>query len=139
MRWLLDTCAISEYAYKAPTQTVIAWLDEQDEASLYLSAMSIAEIEKGIVKLRAKSPRRAQRLAAWLSKVEHRFAGRILPLDTDTLRLWAQLTAHSEVAGRPLPVMDALIMACARRHGLTLVTRNVRDFSPHIEVFNPWA
>jgi hypothetical protein len=73
-----------------------------------------------------------------LSKVEQRFAGRILPLDAAALHVWAQIAAHSELAGQPVPVMDGLLMATAQCHGLTVVTRNVQDFAPYPQVFNPW-
>ena len=129
MSWLLDTCALSEYAKKAPAPEVITWLDEQDEASLYLSVITIGEIGKGILKLSKTDSRRSQKLTAWLSKVEQRFAGRILPLDAATLHVWAQIAAHTELAGQPLPVMDGLLMATAQCHGLTMVTRNVQDFA----------
>lgn len=139
MSWLLDTCALSEYAKKAPASQVIAWLDEQDEASLYLSVITIGEIGKGILKLRATDPRRSQKLTAWLGKVEQRFAGRILPLDAAALHVWAQISAQSELSGQPLPVMDSLLIATAQCHGHTVVTRNVQDFALYPQVFNPWA
>jgi len=139
MSWLLDTCALSEYAKKAPAPEVIAWLDEQDEESLYISVISLGEIEKGILKLRAGNRRRSQKLTAWLGKVEQRFAGRTLPLDAAALHVWAQIAARSELAGQPLPVMDGLIMATAQCHGLTVVTRNVQDFAVYPQIFNPWA
>ena len=138
MSWLLDTCTLSEYAKKAPAQKVIAWLDEQDEASLFISVITLGEIEKGILKLRKADPRRSQKLTAWLGKVEQRFAGRILPLDAATLHVWAQIAAHTELAGQPTPVMDSLLMATAQCHGLTVVTRNVQDFAPYPQIFNPW-
>ena len=139
MSWLLDTCAVSEYAKKAPAPKVIAWLDEQDEESLYLSVISLGEIEKGILKLRRRSPARSQKLTAWLGKVEQRFAGRILPLDAAALHVWAQIAARAELAGKALSVMDGLIMATAQCHGLTVVTRNVQDFALYPQVYNPWA
>lgn len=139
MSWLLDTCALSEYVRKAPAPEVIRWLDEQDEASLFISVISLGEIEKGILKLRASDPRRSQKLTAWLGKVEQRFAGRILPLDAAALHVWAQIAATAELAGQPLPVMDGLLMATAQCHGLTIVTRNVQDFTLYPQVFNPWA
>lgn len=139
MSWLLDTCALSEYAKKAPALEVIAWLDEQDEASLFISVITLGEIEKGILKLRKVDPRRSQKLTAWLGKVEQRFAGRILPLDAAALHVWAQIAAHTELAGQPMPVMDGLLMATAQCHGLTVVTRNVQDFTLYPQVFNPWA
>lgn len=139
MSWLLDTCALSEYAKKAPAPKVIAWLDEQDEESLYISVISLGEIEKGILKLRASERRRSQKLTAWLGKVEQRFAGRILSLDAASLHVWAQIAAQAELAGQPLPVMDGLLMATAQCHGLTVVTRNVQDFALYPQVLNPWA
>lgn len=139
MSWLLDTCAISEYAKRAPNRNVIAWLDGQDEASLFISVITLGEIEKGILKLRATDAHRSQRLTAWLGLVEQRFAGRILPLDSASLHIWAQLSANAELAGKPLPVMDGLIMATAQCHGLTVVTRNVQDFAHYPQVLNPWT
>ncbi len=139
MSWLLDTCALSEYAKKSPAPEVIAWLDEQDETSLFISVITLGEIEKGILKLRKADPRRSQKLIAWLGKVEQRFAGRILPLDAAALHVWAQIAAQAELAGQALPVMDGLLMATAQCHGLTVVTRNVQDFMPYPQVFNPWA
>ena len=139
MSWLLDTCALSEYAKKAPAPEVIAWLDEQDESSLFLSVITLGEIEKGILKLRTSDLHRSQKLTAWLGKIEQRFAGRILPLDAAALHVWAQIAAHAELAGQPLPVMDGLIMSTAQCHGLTVVTRNVQDFAHYPQVFNPWG
>ena len=139
MSWLLDTCAVSEYARKTPAPKVIAWLDDQDESSLFISVITLGEIEKGILKLRASDPHRSQKLTAWLGKLEQRFAGRILPLDAAALHVWAQIAAHAELAGQPMPVMDGLLIATAQCHGLTVVTRNVQDFTQYPQVFNPWA
>ena len=139
MSWLLDTCAISEYAKRAPNRNVIAWLDAQDELSLFISVITLGEIEKGILKLRATDAHRSQKLTAWLGLVEQRFSGRTLPLDSASLHVWAQLSANAELAGKPLPVMDGLIMATAQCHGLTVVTRNVQDFAHYPQVLNPWT
>jgi len=139
MSWLLDTCALSEYIKKAPDPKVIGWLDEQDETTLYISVISLGEIEKGIVKLQASDPIRSQKLTVWLGKLEQRFAGRILPLDASALSAWARLAAHAELSGRTLPVMDGLLMATAQCLGLTVVTRNVQDFESFPRIFNPWT
>ena len=139
MSWLLDTCALSEYTKKVPSSKVIAWLDDQDETSLFISVISLGEIEKGILKLRTSDPRRCQKLTAWLGKLEQRFAGRILPLDAAALHVWAQIAAHTELAGQPLPVMDALLMATAQCHGLTMVTRNAQGFALYPQVCNARA
>jgi len=138
MSWLLDICALSEYVRKTPAPEVIRWLDEQDESSLFISVISLGEIEKGILKLRASDPRRSQKLTAWLGRVEQRFAGRTLALDAAALHVWAQIAATAELAGQPLPVMDGLLMATAQCHGLTMVTRNVQNFALYPQVFNPW-
>jgi toxin FitB len=138
MSWLLDTCVISEYARKAPAPQVIAWLDEQDEESLFISVISLGEIEKGILKLAAVDPPRSRKLTAWLGTVEQRFAGRILPLDAAELHAWARIAARAELAGQPISVMDALLMATAQCHGLAIVTRSVQDFKAYPQVFNPW-
>jgi predicted nucleic acid-binding protein len=138
MSWLLDTCAVSEYIKQVPAPEVIAWLDDQDETSLFISVITLGAIEKGILRLRTTDRRRRQKLTAWVGKVEQRFAGRILPLDAPALHAWAHLAAQSELAGRPLPVMDGLMMATAQCHGLTVVTRNVQDFGLFPQVFNPW-
>ena len=139
MSWLLDTCVVSEYVKKAPAPGVIAWLDEQEESSLFISVITLGEIEKDILKLRSTDPRRSQKLTAWLGKLEQRFAGRILPLDAAALHAWAQLAAQSDLAGKPLSVMDGLIMATAQCHGLVVVTRNVQDFDLFPKLFNPWS
>ncbi|HYE37302.1 type II toxin-antitoxin system VapC family toxin [Methylocaldum sp.] len=139
MNWLLDTCVLSEYVKKQPAPEVIAWLDEQDEQGLFISVVTLGEIEKGIVKLRQSDPDRSQKLTAWLGKVERRFAERTLPLDAATLRAWAQISGGAELAGHRLPVLDALLTAAAQCHGLTVVTRNVQDFSLFPHVFNPWV
>ena len=139
MSWLLDTCVLSEYARKAPAPQVIAWLDEQAEESLFISVISLGEIEKGILKLAATDPRRSQKLTAWLGQVEQRFTGRILPLAGAELRVWAQIASRAELAGQPLPLLDALLMATAQCHGLTIVTRNEKDFTPAPQLFNPWT
>lgn len=71
--------------------------------------------------------------------MKQRFAGRILSLDAAALHVWAQIAAHAELAGQPMPVMDGLLIATAQCHGLTVVTRNERDFAPYPQVVNPWV
>jgi predicted nucleic acid-binding protein len=113
-------------------------VDEQDEATLYLSVISLGEIEKGIQKLRASDGARSQKLTEWLGKVEQRFTGRVLALDAAVIHAWAKLAAEAELVGRQLPVIDGLIIATAQCHGLTVVTRNTADFRFYPQVFDPW-
>ncbi|EDN70604.1 plasmid stability-like protein [Beggiatoa sp. PS] len=138
MSWLLDTCVLSEYVKKQPELQVIDWLDAQDEQSLFISVISLGEIEKGIIKLQRSDLVRSQKLMAWLNKVEQRFAGRILPIDRQVIRAWANLSGTAEADGYKLPVMDALLMAVAQCHGLTIVTRNIQDFKKFPHIYNPW-
>jgi len=138
MSWLLDTCVLSEYVKKQPELQVIDWLDAQDEQSLFISVISLGEIEKGIIKLQRSDLVRSQKLMTWLNKVEQRFAGRILPIDRQVIRAWANLSGTAEADGYKLPVMDALLMAVAQCHGLTIVTRNIQDFKKFPHLYNPW-
>ena len=69
MSWLLDTCVLSEYTRPAPSPTVIQWLDAQAEAQLFVSQLSLAELERGVIKLQAKDASRARRLGQWLSRL----------------------------------------------------------------------
>ena len=139
MSWLLDTCVLSEYVRARPQAAVIEWLDAQDESRLFVSQLSLAELERGVVKLRQTDKARARKLAQWLARLEKRFAERTLSLDPTTLRIWAQLYGEADAAGQRIAALDAMLMATAQRHGLTVVTRNVADFARYALVFNPWV
>lgn len=139
MNWLLDTCVLSEYLSRLPAPRVIDWLDSQDESRLFVSVISLGEIEKGIIKSRAVDARRAQKLATWFGHLQRRFVDRTLAIDGPAMRAWAALSASAEAAGRKQPLMDGLLMATAQCHGLTIVTRNVRDFARYPDLFDPWA
>jgi predicted nucleic acid-binding protein len=138
LNYLLDTCVLSEFTRRRPDAKVIQWLDNVDEEALYLSAVTIGEIQRGIERLTAS--RRKTELLVWMKDgLTRRFDQRILPLDTQVMLTWGSLTARCENAGRPLPLMDSLIAATALLHSLTIVTRNIEDFSPcSLQVINPW-
>ncbi len=138
MKYLLDTCLISELVKKAPNSAVVSWLNEQDEQSLFLSVLTIGELQKGISKLPDGS--RKDELQAW---VEHdlalRFTGRIIDIELEVMLIWGRLQGGSERRGESLPVMDSLIAATAKAHGLVVVTRNVKDIERcQVRVCNPW-
>jgi predicted nucleic acid-binding protein len=139
VKYLLDTCLISELVKKAPNPAVISWLDEQDEQNLFLSVLTIGELQKGICKL--PDGTRKDELQAW---VEHdltlRFTGRIVDIDMEAVLIWGRMQGESEQKGESLPVMDSLIGATAKAHGLAVVTRNVRDLERcQVRVCNPWG
>jgi predicted nucleic acid-binding protein len=137
MKNLLDTCVIAEYKKPAPDVKVMNWLAAQIEESLFLSVLTIGEIEKGIARLPAS--KRKQTLETFLESLVTRFDRRILDLDTRTLRRWGALTAMLEKKGRVLPIVDSLLAATALEHDLTIITRNTGDFAgTGARVLNIW-
>lgn len=138
MNYLLDTNVISELIAKQPSPKVVEWIDTLADERIYLSAITIGELKKGIEKLPA-SQRKAS-LQEWFDEeLLVRFVGRILPIDTAVMLTWGQLTARLEQRGRKLPAMDSLIAAVALHGGFTLVTRNDADFQDTgVTLFNPW-
>lgn len=138
MKYLLDTCVISELVAKHPSPQVVDFVDLLDSDDVYLSVITIGEIVKGVEKL-SKSKRK-QELHSWLKEdLLVRFDGRIIPLDTDVLMQWGVLVGRLEATGITLPAIDSLIAATTLTHKLTLVTRNVDDFNgTGIEIENPW-
>jgi len=138
VNFLLDTCLISELVKKEPAVKVIAWLDEQDEHSLFLSVLTLGELQKGISKLPDGPSKNDLQFWAGHDLVD-RFAGRILDLDLKTALAWGTLQGETESKGQKLPVMGSLIAATATAHRLVVVTRNVKDIERcQAEVFNPW-
>lgn len=138
MSLLLDTSVISELVKKVPHEQVLNWLGRQDEESLYLSVLTVGELEKGIAKLRASA--RRDQLRTWLTRdLAVRFSGRLLPIDVAVAARWGALTGDAEKRGVPLPVIDSLIAATALEHDFSVVTRNVPDFRRcGVACVDPW-
>ncbi|CAM5416791.1 Ribonuclease VapC OS=Afipia felis OX=1035 GN=fitB_1 PE=3 SV=1 [Afipia felis] len=138
MSYLLDTNVISELRKigdgKADAR-VAAWVDAEDAESFFISAITILELERGVLGIQRRDAAQGARLRAWLDNhVRSEFAGRILPID-DAI---ATRCAHLHIPDRRNEV-DALIAATALVHGLTVATRNVRDFEgTGVVVVNPW-
>ena len=136
--YLLDTNVVSELrkakAGKAD-ERVRAWAESVPVISLYLSAITILELETGVLPIERRDPRQGTILRTWLNEqVLPAFTGRILAIDANVARRCASLHVPNPCSDR-----DALIAASALAHGLIVVTRNVDDFKPTgAEVFNPW-
>lgn len=138
MKYLLDTCVVSELVAKIPNPNVVEFVDAIEVDDIFLSAITIGEISRGIEKL--PESKRKQELQRWLKEdLLVRFDDKVLPLDTDILIQWGILSARLEGIGITLPSMDSLIAATALTHNLTLITRNEGDFkNTGIEIVNPW-
>jgi predicted nucleic acid-binding protein len=138
MRYLLDTCVISELVARQPDPGVVQWVDNVDEERLCLSSITIGEIKKGIEKLAVSDRRKA--LAEWLEdELLVRFKDKVLPIDTAVVLVWGKLAADLEKQGKPMPAIDSLLAATALQGELALVTRNENDFAHcGVTVINPW-
>lgn len=137
--FILDTNVVSELRkirFGKADERVARWADSVSVADLYLSAITIQELEIGVLLVERRDPVQATVFRAWLnSHVLPAFTGRILAIDTAV----AQCSARLHVPD-PRPVRDALIAATALTHGMTVATRNVADFeSTGVQLFNPWA
>lgn len=138
MKYLLDTCVLSEVARPRPASAVVRWLERADELSLGISSLTFGEIQFGV--LRLPQGRRRQRLTRWLEELDLRFDGRVLPVDTRVAAVWGELRAEAVARGRSVPVVDGLLAATAISHGLVLVTRNVVDVvATRARVLDPWV
>jgi hypothetical protein len=122
--YLLDTVVLSDLRRRQRDPRLVAWLKDTMPVDLFLSVVTIGEVEKGIAKQRRLDPTFAARLAAWLGTVLRHYEGRILPVDIAVARRWGQLADAHNHAGA-----DLLIAATALERGLTVVTRNVRHFA----------
>lgn len=132
--FLLDTVVLSELRRRERNRGVVKWIGAQRSADLFLSVVSIGEIERGIVLQQTRNPAFAAALGEWLDAILSLYADRILGIDTAVARRWGQLSARIGNDGA-----DLLIAATALEHGLTVVTRNVRHFEPAgVPVLDPF-
>lgn len=135
MSFLIDTNIISEVRKGERCDPAVAtWWAGVAEDDLWLSALVLGEIRKGVELARRRDPQKAAAIEAWLGEVVTGFADRVLPVDAAVAEEWGRMTAI-----RPVPVIDALLAATARANGLTLVTRNGADVAGlGVEVLNPF-
>lgn len=137
MKLLLDTCALSELKRPHPYPKMMKIIQESDNNDLFISTLSVGEIEKGIALLEDLT--RKHSLQQWIYTLEKFFADRILDIDVEICRIWGKITAETQKSGRILPAVDGLIAATAIKHDLHVVTRNVVDFeSTGVPLINPW-
>lgn len=138
MSFLLDTCVISELIKPKPEKAVLDWLGSQSEERLYLSVLTLGELEKGIAKV--NDERRGEKLRRWVDQdLQQRFAGRWLDVDGAVARRWGHLQGQAEQSGRKMPVIDGLIAATALHFGFAVVTRNTLDLlASGASIVNPW-
>jgi predicted nucleic acid-binding protein len=136
--YLLDTNVPSEFSRDRPEQRVVKWLKAQPVSTLYLSAITIGEIRKGLVT--TPVGRRRAELEAWFhADLLVWFRNRVLPVTQAIGDRWGELEGHCQLKGKPLNTGDGLIAATALEHDLTVVTRNVRHFAhPGVTIFSPW-
>ncbi len=132
--FLLDTNVVSELRKAKPHGGVLAWLNAIPESNLFISAVTVGEIQRGIELTRDQDPTKALEISDWAD----RLAGtrNILPMDAQTFRVWARLMHHQSDA----LFEDAMIAATALVHQLTVVTRNTRDFAAFkVPMFDPFS
>lgn len=136
MSYLLDTNVLSELRRKNPDKGVVEWFTNRPASTLFLSVLTLGELRKGIEKI--QDPIRSTALTDWLeTDLPNFFTGRILSIDSEVADIWGRLIA---IHARPLPGVDCLLGATAAKHGLSMVTRNARDFEGlGIKVINPWT
>ena len=138
MNYLVDTNVISELIARPPNPKVVAWIDQLDPGTVYLSVITVGEIRKGIEKLQAS--KRKDTLKDWLdTDLLIRFQGRIVEISVETMLLWGELVARLERQGKPMGAIDSLIAASALQGQYVLATRSEDDFqNTGVTVVNPW-
>jgi len=138
VNYLLDTCILSELIKTKPDKRVIKWVSSVPEERLYLSVLTLGELQKGIVKL--GTGERQNRLLRWLDEdVRQRFEGKILSVDEETMMLWGKLAGEAERKGKPLPLLDIILASSAIVNHMTFVIRNISDVQGlGVEILNPW-
>jgi predicted nucleic acid-binding protein len=137
--FLVDTNVVSELTKSRVEPKVQNWVATQALGVLSISVVSIGEMEKGFTTMR--DLQRRVRLESWLERqLIELFRGKVLPVTQSIAKRWGAFDGLRQMSGRPLGVPDGLIAATAFEHGLTLVTRNVKDFELlGVTIFNPWT
>ena len=139
MAYLIDTNVISETFKPRPERRVVDWIGGQMANDLFLASISLGELVRGACGVKDGAKR--ERFERWIYRdLAAQFQGRILPFDRQAAVIWGEIMGDGDRTGSPKPMADAQIAAVAQRHGLTVATRNVRDFAGmEVGLFNPWA
>ena len=126
MKYLLDTCVVSELSKKRPSESVLRWFESVEEDELLVSSVTIGELRKGIEMLADEDARRLS-LEAWYNSVVSSFGHRIIQYDQEIAVEWGRIVGRAMREGNPRSPLDMQIAATAFKFGMTLVTRNIRD------------
>jgi len=137
--WLLDTNVIAALINPNGARSVKSWAAAQNEASMFISVLTLGEYDKGIYHLPIEHPERSRYIAA-RDAMQARFAGRVVSLGDEVVRSWGRISgAVKRETGQAPPVIDTLLAATALEHNLFLVTRNTKDVRHSgAAIFNPW-
>lgn len=138
MKYLLDTCVLSELIKKNPNQKVLNWVLRNDESNLFISVLTIGEIHKGIEKL--PECKKKEKLHQWVNyDLKERFRNRIIDFDLKTATVWGKIQAQSELSGKGMPAIDGQIVATGISYDLTVATRNTIGMEiSGAALLNPW-
>lgn len=139
MKYLLDTCVISEIMKQKPSGKVTKWIKNEDETNFFISVLTIGELHKEIEKL--SESKRKEKLHNWVENdLKERFWNKIIDIDMQVAMIWGKIQGMTERVGKPMPAIDSLIAATGITHHLTVVTRNTSDMKESgVALLNPWG
>ena len=138
MKFLLDTCVISEIIRQKPSIKVIKWIKKENESNLFISVLTLGELHKGIEKL--PESKKKEELHNWVENdLKERFCNKIIDIDIQVAMMWGKIQGMTERIGRPMPAIDSLIAATGITYHLTVVSRNTSDMKESgVALLNPW-
>jgi predicted nucleic acid-binding protein len=136
MSYLLDTNVLSEARKQRPNAGVVSWIRRAPIGQIMVSVVTIGEIRRGVERLRARNDHQlAHRYEQWLAETRELYSDQLLPVDLRIAEAWGEIDAR-----QPLATSDGLIAATAKVHGLTVITRNTKDFqATGVRVSNPFT
>jgi toxin FitB len=135
VKYLLDTNVLSEARRPRGDERVIGWISSIPTDDLYLSALVVGEVRRGIERLKRRDPHQAEAYEVWLDTILSDYADRILPVDAEVADEWGRMSVPD-----PVPIVDGLMAATAKVRGMTFVTRNTADVArTGVRLLNPFA